>query len=286
MVRLYAGLAVVGVLANCPSNTITTFTPSATAHTSFVLKGGTIDGNGPCNPPTPPSRPDPPQPALGRVEVGYSDWRNTLSDASGNQCKTSNAKRFEGMVNFDMTGVASDLNASPFKTVTGTLTYHSNSAKIPQSPSAIDLCVANLRLAAAPWAAGSGLVALNFIIGQNFPASSAPSLGPINIPGTAPIGQITNTGGVTVDPAGPEPTVSVDVTTMLSDWVATKPSSLSIVFVPQGPTLASMGLNLGTPDPQLASFGVGAGTPVPASRSTAECISVLKDFGLTVHVGR
>lgn len=267
MVRVLAVLTMVAVVSGC-NKKVTTLNPAATMHTTFFQKGGTIDVNGPCTPPIPPASADPAPPAAQRVLVGYQDWRNTYTDAGGTQCQSSNAKRWKGIVTFDMSGVVSAL-AAPHNTLSGTLTYHINSNKVPQSFTAIDLCVRSLEMAAsAPTA--NGLVPLNFLTGGNFPASSAPSLGALNLPGLAPLHQITNSGPATVDPAGPDPTVNVDVSLLLSDWANTKPAQLAIAFVPMGPTLAQLGI---------------PNTPVPITRANAACISNVKDIALVVHIG-
>lgn len=266
-VRVFAVGVMVAAVSSCSKN-VTTFNPTPTMHTTFFLKGGTIDVNHPCTPATPPASVDPTPPAAQRILVGYQDWRNTVTDAGGSQCQSSMARRLEGIVTFDMSGVAADINATPFKSLTGTLTYHINSSKVPQS-NGIDMCVASLQIAVS--APASGFVPLNFLIGENFPPSSPPSLTAINLPGFAPVGQVTSSGPATVNPAGPDPTVTVEATWILSDWANTKPAELAIAFVPQGPTLAQMGI---------------PNNPVPPSRSTAQCISNVKDIALRVNVGR
>jgi hypothetical protein len=267
MMRLLAVVTMMAVVSAC-NKKVTTVNPAATMHTTFVQKGGTIDPNGPCTPATPPATPDPAPPAAQRILVGYQDWRNTLTDAGGTQCQTSNAKRWEGIVTFDMSGVVTAI-AAPHSTLSGTLTYHINSNKVPQSSTGIDLCVKALEIAASVPTA-NGLVPLNFLTGGNLPTSSPPSLGAINLPALAPVGQITSAGPATVDPAPPDPTVNVDVTMLLSDWANTHPAQLAIAFVPMGPTLTQLGI---------------PNTPVPPNRSTAACISNVKDIALVVHVG-
>jgi hypothetical protein len=273
MVRVFAVLTMVALVSSC-SNTVTRLTPTPTMHTTFFVTAGTVDPDfNPCTPATPPAPTIPAPPAAQRLLVGYQDWRNTTSDTGGDVCTSSIAKRWKGVATFDMSQVASDINATPYKTLSGTLTYHINSNKVPQS-NAIDMCVASLQMAAAVPTA-DGFVTLPVGNGQNNPPSSPPTLGALNLPGFAPIGQITTSGPATVNPAGPDPTVSVDVTLLLSDWGSTKPPQLAIAFVPQGPTMAQLGL-LTLPDP----------LPVPTNRSTAACISNVKDIALVVNVGR
>jgi hypothetical protein len=268
-----ASLTLVAVVVGCGGggNKVTTLKPPATMHTTFFLTSATIDPDGnPCTPPTPPAPTIPAAPAASTLLVGYQDWRNTTS-SGGDQCTSSIAKRWEGVATFDMSSVVTDINASPFKTLTGTLTYHINSNKVPQSPTGIDLCVAKLeRVMTIPTA--NGLVPLNTLSGGSLPVSITPNLGPLDLPGFAPTGTVTSAGPASVNPAAPEPTVTVEATLMLSDWDGTKEPSLAIAFVPQGPTLAQM--------------GVPSGTPVPANRSTAACVSNIKDIALTVNVGR
>jgi hypothetical protein len=273
MGRLFVLLTMVALVLGCGpgGNKVTTFNPPPTMHTTFFLTSATIDPDGdPCTPPTPPAPTTPAAPAASRILVGYQDWRNTTS-SGGDQCTSSIAKRWEGVVTFDMSSVVSDLNATPFKTLTGTLTYHINSTKVPQAPQGIDLCVARLeRVMTIPTA--TGLVAMNTLSGGNFPVSITPNLGPLNLPGFAPAGSVTGSGPASVNPAGPSPTVTVEATLLLSDWGGTKEPSLAIAFVPQGPTVFQL--------------GVPTGTPVPPNRSTAACVSNIKDVALAVHVGR
>lgn len=271
--RPHPVLTVVAFAWSCTNN-VTTFNPTPTMHTTFFLTGNTIDPDGdPCTPPTPPAPTPPAAPAAARILVGYQDWRNTTSNTSGDVCTTSSGKRFEGVVSFDMTAVAANLNSAPFKTLSGTITYHINSNKVPQSFQGIDLCVASLQTATAV-PTTNGLVTMNLTTGGSLPASPPPSLGPINLPGFAASGT-SSSGPATVNTSPPDPTVTVEVTTLLSDWGATKPGTLAIAFVPQGPTLAQMGLTK-QPFPD----------PVPVNRSTAACISNIKDIAMTVHVGR
>jgi len=274
MRRWIASLTLVAVVLGCGGggNKVTTLNPPATMHTTFFLTSATIDPDGnPCTPPTPPAPTIPASPAASRLLVGYQDWRNTTSSPGGDQCTSSIAKRWEGVATFDMSSVVTNINATPFKTLTGTLTYHINSNKVPQSPNGIDLCVAKLeRVMTIPTV--NGLVPLNTLSGGNLPVSITPNLGPLDLPGFAPAGSVTSAGPASVNPAGPDPTVTVEATLMLSDWDGTKEPSLAIAFVPQGPTVVQM--------------GVPSGTPVPPNRSTAACVSNIKDIALTVNVGR
>lgn len=272
MGRSFAVLTMVAVVLGCGGgNNVTTLTPAATIFTTFFLTSATIDPDGnPCTPPTPPAPTIPAAPAASRILVGYQDWRNTTS-SGGDQCTSSIAKRWEGVVTFDMSSVVSNINATPFKTLTGTLTFHINSNKVPQSPNGIDLCVASLQRVMTIPTAG-GLVTLNTLSGGNLPVSISPNLGPINLPGFAAAGSATGSGPVSVNPAGPDPTVTVEATLLLSDWGGTKAPSLAIAFVPQGPTVFQL--------------GVPTGTPVPPNRSTAACVSNIKDLAMVVHVGR
>ena len=265
---------IVTVVWGC-SNTVTTLNPTPTMHTTFFARGATIDPDSyPCTPPTPPSPTTPAPPVAQRLLVGYQDWRNTTSSTGGDVCTSSIAKRWKGVVTFDMSQVASNINATAYKTLSGTLTYHINSNKVPQSFNGIDMCVASLQMAAAVPTV-DGFVTLPLGNGQNNPPSSPPSLGALNLPGFAGLGGATASGPATVNPAPPDPTVSVDVTLLLSDWGSTRPAQLAIAFVPQGPTIAQLGL-LTQPDP----------LPVPTNRSTAACVSNVKDIALVVHVGR
>jgi hypothetical protein len=273
MGRSFAVLTVVAVVLGCGGggNKVTKLNPPAAMFTTFFLTSATIDPDGdPCTPPTPPAPTIPAAPAAARLLVGYQDWRNTTS-SGGDQCTSSIAKRWEGVATFDMSSVVNDINATPFKTLTGTLTYHINSNKVPQSPNGIDLCVASLqRVMTIPTV--NGLVALNTLSGGNLPVSIAPNLGPLNLPGFAPAGSVTGAGPASVNPAGPDPTVTVEATLLLSDWDGTKEPLLAIAFVPQGPTVFQL--------------GVPTGTPVPPNRSTAACVSNIKDIALSVNVGR
>jgi len=69
MMRVLAVLTIVAVVSGC-NKKVTTLNPAATMHTTFFQKGGTIDVNGPCTPPTPPASADPAPPAALRVLVG------------------------------------------------------------------------------------------------------------------------------------------------------------------------------------------------------------------------
>lgn len=268
--RPAALLALVSLTTGCPKN-VTTFTPTPTTFTTFDLRAGTIDPDGsPCQPETPPPPSLPTMPSGSQVMSGYQDWRNGYTDAGGDQCTTSQAKRWEGIVTFDMSAVASNL-ATPFTTLTGTLDYTMAGMKNPQSYQDWDMCVASLQLASAAPTAG-GIVMLPST--GSFPASAPPSLGALTLPAKAPYHTVTTSGPATIDPSPPAPKASVDVSLLLSDWAKTKGSTMSVVFVPMGPTIASMGL--------LANPAL----PVPTSRSTAECTTRVMSPTLTVHVGR
>ncbi len=269
--------------------TQTIYTPPVAGMGTYQWMRGTInDGSsGPiasCNPPTPPAPAFPAEPDPGELLVGYQDWRNTVTDTNGAVCPSSRAKRWHGLAVFDMSAVAADLSGSPHKLLTASLTYKIGAwQKIPQSAQDIDLCVRTLEFARgyetpSPFA----IVELDPRAG-NFPQSAPSSLGPINLPNHVPFGQTTVSGPVTVNPAGPQPSVTVDVTLLISDWaqaLAQEPANsaergrFGISFLPFGPTIQQLGLTNSPP------------TPVPVSRSTARCTSILKDMNLKVTVGR
>jgi hypothetical protein len=263
------------LLTACPK-TVHTFNPTATSFTSYKLHAGVIDVTGAsCTPATPPAPSDPAPPGAAQVLVGYQDWRNTVTDSGGQQCQTSNAKRWEGAVAFDMSGVIADLDAAPYNLLTGKLVYRvADTFQNPQPANAIPMCAARLELAAAAPAA-TGLVDLNGAAGQDFPASNNPSLAPLSLPHTVPLsgGQA---GAWSVDPHGFSgfPRVTVDVTWALSDWAASKAPTLTLVLPPTGPTIAQLGVTNAPP------------TPIPVSRSTAECRTFIDSLTLTVNVGR
>lgn len=259
------------------------FTPPVRGMSTVLQHAGTINGQGGvCEPETPPPPTPPSPPAPGEVLVGYQDWRNTVTHG-GAMCPSSNAKRWVGVVVFDMTDVAADLRASPHKTLTGTLTYKvGNFLKSPPTPQAIDLCVRTLQ-----YARGYETPPQNGGVVDSgkggFPWSTTSSLGPLILPDSVPLHQVTASGAVSVDPSAPAPTVQVDVTTLLSDWggmVATEPANsaepgrFGIALRPFGPTLKEMGI---VDDPP---------TPVDPSRATAQCTSILNNMALKVHVGR
>ena len=278
-----------GCITTGTNTTLTTFTPTPKGVGTYQWMRGTInDGSGgpiaSCNPATPPAPAYPAAPNLGQMLVGYQDWRNTVTDANGAVCPSSRAKRWHGLAVFDMAAVASDLSAAPHKTLTATLTYQINSwLKVPQSAQDLDLCVRTLELARgyetpAPFA----IVELDPRFGD-FPQSAPSRLGPINLPSQVPFGQTTTSGPVTVNPAGPAPTVTVDVTMLISDWaeaLAQEPANsaergrFGIAFLPFGPTIQQLGLTNTPP------------TPVPTNRSTARCTSILSGTVLTVNIGR
>jgi hypothetical protein len=70
------------------------------------------------------------------------------------------------------------------------------------------------------------------------------------------------------------PKVTVDVTLALNDWLSTRSPTMTLVLPPFGPTIAQLGI---TNNPPI---------PVPASRSTAECRTVLDTISLVVNIGR
>lgn len=274
MVRIFAVLMIVAVVSGC-SNNVTTLTPTPTMQTTFFVTLGTIDPDGyPCTPETPPPPAIPAPPAAKRLLVGYQDWRNTNSDTSGDVCTASIAKRWKGVATFDMSQVVSNINATPYKTLSGTLTYHINSNKVPQSFNGFDMCVASLEMPATVPTVDA-FVTIPAGNGQSIPPSSPPTLGALILPPFAKTGQVTNSGPATVNTAPPEPAVSVDVTLLLSDWGSTRAPEFAIAFVPLGPTIAQLGL-LTQPD----------ALPVPTNRRTAACVSDVKDIALVVNVGR
>jgi hypothetical protein len=269
--------------------TRTTFTPTQTGIGTYRWMRGTInDGSGgpiaSCIPPTPPAPAFPAVPNPGEMLVGYQDWRNTVTDPNGVMCPSSRATRWHGLVVFDLGAVASDLSASPHKLLSASLTYRiGSSLKVPQSAQDLDLCVRTLELARgyetpAPFA----VVDLDPRFGD-FPQSAPSRLGAINLPTRVPHGQTTTSGPVTVNPAGPLPTVIVDVSLLMSDWaegLAALPANsaergrLGIAMLPFGPTIQQLGLTNTPP------------SPVPANRSTARCTSILTGAVLKVTIGR
>ncbi len=295
-VTRYAGSAVVIVVSvmalnACGSSglTRTALSPGLTGVGTYRWTRGTVnDGAGgpiaACTPATPPAPALPAPPNSGEVLVGYQDWRNTVVGPPGVTCPSSRAIRSHGLIVFDMTAVAANLQASPHKLFTGSLTYRIGSfSKIPQSAQELDLCVRTLELARGyetprPFA----VVELDPRFGD-FPQSAPSRLGAINLPTRVPFGQITASGPATIDPAGPAPTVTVDVSLLLSDWaerLAQEPANsaertrFGIAFLPFGPTIQQLGLTNTPP------------SPVPVNRSTARCTSILKDPSLSVTIGR
>ena len=266
--RTLIAMSLLIALGAC-GNTVTTLTPTPARFTTFDLRGGTIDPSHPCTPATPPSPSDPAAPTSAEVLVGFQDWRNTIADAGGSQCQTSNAKRWLGVVTFDMTPVVTDIAASPFKTLTGTMSF--DPVTQPQVGNQLQICALRLEMM-TPAPTASGVVSLNFLTGQNFPGSAQPSLGTLPLPATAPFSAITHHGSVTVDGNPPFPTVTADVSLILSDWASPRPPSLAIVFVPRGPTLAAL--------------GIATGTPVPVNRSNEQCVTSIRRVSMTVNVGR
>lgn len=265
--RTLLAMCLVIALSAC-GNTITTLNPTPVRFTTFDLRGGTIDPNHSCTPATPPAPTDPAAPTSGEVLVGFQDWRNTVTEANGSQCQTSNAKRWLGVVTFDMTPVVTNLSGSAFKTLTGTMSF--DPVTLPQMGNQLALCALRLEMMTPPPTA-NGVVALNFLTGGTFPASAQPSLGTLPLPASAPFGQVTHHGSVTVDGNPPFPTVTADVSLILSDWAASRPTSLAVVFVPRGPTLAAL--------------GIASGTPVPPNRNV-QCVTSIRRVSMTVNVGR
>jgi hypothetical protein len=287
--ELVAGMAttvvvVAGVLSilatSNNSSTVTTLTPPPTLFTTFDLAAAKIgiaagpfgnDGDPACTPATPPAPTVPAMPVASEVLVGHQDWRNTNTDASGAQCQSSKGRRWEGVVTFDMSTVVAKLNTPP-KTLTGTLVYQVGAfLAVPHTPgSAIDLCVGSIEYAPPGTPAGGGIVPINGNSGATFPPTVVPASGAVHVPTSVPLGTVTSVGPVSVDPAAPRPTVTVDISTsLLSEWAKTKPMTMSFAFVPRPPTFAQMGFPAG---------------PIPVNRSTAQCTSILKNFTLTIHV--
>jgi hypothetical protein len=264
--RAFLTLTLAALLSAC-GNRITTLNPTPVRFTTFNVRGGTIDPSHSCTPPTPPAPADPTAPGSADVLVGYQDWRNTVADASG-QCQTSNAKRWLGVVTFDMSPVVNDIAAAPFKTLTGTLSF--DPVTQPQVGNQLQICALRLDMM-TPVPTSGGVVPLNFLTGQNFPATAAPSLGMLPLPASAPFNQITHHGSVTVDGNPPFPTITADVSLMLSDWAGSRPPSLAVAFIPRGPTLAAL--------------GIASGTPVPVNRNV-QCVTSVRRVSLTVNVGR
>jgi hypothetical protein len=269
--------------------TRTAFTPAQIGIGTYKWTRGTVnDGAGgpiaTCDPPTPPAPAFPAAPNPGEMLVGYQDWRNTVLGPTGVMCPSSRASRWQGLAVFDMAAVAADLGAAPHKLLSASLTYRLGSwLKVPQSAQELDLCVRRLQLARgyetpAPFA----VVELDPRFGD-FPQSAPSRLGTTDLPSQVPLGQVTTSGPVVVNPAGPAPTVTVDVSLLLSDWaegLAQQPTNsaergrFGIAFLPFGPTIQELGLTANPP------------TPVPANRSAARCTSILTGATLTVTVGR
>jgi hypothetical protein len=253
--------------------TLTQYKPPATQFATFMEAAGTVDVNGPCTPPTPPAPAAPAGPASAQVLVGDQLWRNTHRDSSGTECQESRAGRWEGILAFDMTQVLADINAKPFSTLTGTLTYQIGAYLQVPSSNDLPMCVASIeKAAAAPIA--SGVFTLNFAAGATFPPSSPPTLGPRVLPASVPFGQVYNTGVVVIDPSPPFPTVTLDLSLLLSDWAAARSAALGVALVPLRPSLEELGIGNDPP------------TPIPDSLSTFQCTSIVKNVTLTVNVGR
>jgi hypothetical protein len=286
-------LACLAGLAGCstPGSSLkrTSFDPSLRGGISYQWTRGTVnDGSGgpvaSCMPLTPPAPAFPDPPAQGELLVGYQDWRNTATDPGGVMCPSSRATRWQGVAAFDMRAVAADLAASPHKTLTGTLTYRLGSwSRIPQSAQDIDLCVRTVQFTTGyETPSAFHVVTLDPRFGD-FPTGAPSRLGALILPDRVPFGRTTVSGPATVDPAGPNPTVSIDVSVLLSDWAervaseppnSAEPGRFGVAFLPFGPTIQQLGLTNSPP------------TPVPANRSTARCTSILKDLSLKVTIGR
>lgn len=276
--RIIAALAATLVFTGCAKN-VTRFTPAPITFATYKLEAGTIDVSGSsCTPATPPAPADFSPPGPTQVLVGYQDWRNTATDVGGPMCTSSKAKRWEGFVAFDMTPVVTDLaTKGAHSTFSGTLRYRvQNTFRNPATPNRMDLCVARIEVAAAPPASG-GLFALNGLT-QAFPASGNPTLGALPIPTDVAIKGETYKAPATVTVQDPTAanftTVSVDVSLALNDWLGTRPSTLTLAFMPTGPTLATLGITNNPP------------TPVPDTRRTAACRTYIDTMELTVNVGR
>ena len=117
---------------------------------------------------------------------------------------------------------------------------------------------------------------LNAAAGQNFPASSNPLLGALLVPDAAPLHGSTSQGPTIVDAQGFSgfPKVTVDVSLALNDWLSAKPSTMTLMLPPNGPTISQLGVTNNPP------------TPIPVSRSTAECQTFIDTVTLTVNIGR
>jgi hypothetical protein len=266
--------------------TITTHTPTRLGVATHQWMRGTIDVGPPasCDPPTPPAPAFPAAPGAGEALVGYQDWRNTVTPPQGAMCTTSRAKRWHGLMVFDMAAVRADLAARPHKTLSGTLTYRIGSfLKVPPSTQGIDLCVRTVQLASGYETPSPFAIVELDPLSNGFPSSAPSRLGALLLPDHVPLGQITYAGATTVDPAGPNPTVTVDVSVLLSDWAETfalePPSSaernrFGVAFLPFGPTIPQLGLTASPP------------TPVPPARSAARCTSILREAELRVRIGR
>jgi hypothetical protein len=273
--RCAAALAAALFLTACPK-TVHTFNPAVTTFTTYKLQAGTIDVSGAsCTPATPPAPAEPGPPGAGQVLIGYQDWRNTVTDSSGAQCTTSNAKRWEGSLAFDMSAVIADVS-TPFNIAGASLVYRvQNTFQNPAPANASPMCAARVELASAPPATG-GIVNINGANGGNFPASANPSLSALPLPATAALQGTTTQGPATVDAQGFAgfPKVTVDVSLALSDWLKTKPPTMTLMLPPIGPTIADLGITNSPPN------------PVPVSRSTAQCNTTFDTVSLTVNIGR
>ena len=281
-----AGALTLGVCGCTPLNFHELAPPLKGAGTYQWTRGTINDGPGgpsaSCLPETPPA-PALPTVAAGQLLVGYQDWRNTATDPGGVMCPTSRATRWQALAVFDMSQVTADLNSAPHQTLTATLTYKVGSTlRNPQSAQAFDLCVRTLELARG-YETPTAFSNITLDAFGHFPTSAPSRLGVITLPQSVPLVTTTVNGPTTVDPSPPAPTVTVDVSLLLSDWVeslATEPAQsaergrFGIAFLPFGPTIAELGLTDPTP------------RPVPPNRSTAACTSMLFEPVLQVRVGR
>jgi len=281
------GVVTLGACGGAPLTFHELAPPLKGAGTYHWTRGTVSDGPGgpttSCLPEAPPA-PALPTVAAGQLLVGYQDWRNTATDPGGVMCPSSRATRWQALAVFDMSHVTTDLSTAPHRTLTATLTYKVGStSRNPQSAQAFDLCVRTLELARGyetPPAFSD--VTLDPQFGA-FPSSASSRLGVMTLPQSVPLGRTTVNGPTTVDPSPPSPTVTVDVSVLLSDWaesLATEPAQsaerdrFGIAFHPFGPTIRELGLTDPTP------------RPVPANRSTAVCTSMLFEPVLHVRVGR
>ena len=267
MRRMHAAAAslftlVVAATTGCSKNVVT-LTPSPTMRTTYDLNTNQFDVNNDCSQAVPPA-PTVPSPAAGEMLVGYQDWRNTYDG-----CTTSKAHRWEAAVTFDMSAVVAEMNKAPMTSLTGTLDFSMPSTMTPTpTAGAVDLCARTFEWTATP-ATANGLVNLQFSSTTDFPTSAASTLGVQQFPTTSSVGAMITKNGITVDDRATtsgRPRVSVPATLVLSDWANTKPSTITLVIVPRGPLLGTMGM------------------PVPTARAAESCISRIQALSFTVNV--